>query len=170
MSESNVPPPPSGPNDPYDTAPASAPPPPPNAGMLNPTPTPMPPPSDAPPLGYAAPSTAIYMGPPPDQDSKTMGMLSHLLGILLGFLGPLIIWLIKKDSHPFVNDQGKEALNFQLTLLIGYLIAAATSCVLIGMFIFPVVWLVGLILSIMGTMKAYGGEAYRYPLNIRFIK
>ncbi len=116
--------------------------------------------------GYPAP----YLGPEPDKDSKTMAMLSHLLGILLGFLGPLIIWLMKKDASPFVDDQGKESLNFQLTLLIGYLIAAATSCIFIGFLIFPVVWIVGLVLSILGTMKANEGLAYRYPVNIRFIK
>ena len=52
-------------------------------------------------------------------------MLAHLLGALLGFLGPLIIWLVKKDDHPFVAEQSKEALNFQLTLLIWYVAATA---------------------------------------------
>jgi uncharacterized Tic20 family protein len=111
-----------------------------------------------------------YVGPAPDKDAKTMAMLSHLLGILIGFLGPLIIWLLKKDASPFVDDQGKESLNFQLTLLIGYIIAGATSCLFIGMLIFPVVWIVGLIFGIMGAMKANEGVAYRYPINIRFIK
>jgi len=52
------------------------------------------------------------------QEDKTMAMLCHLLGILTAFLGPLIIWLVKKDQSPFVDDQGKEALNFQITLVI----------------------------------------------------
>ena len=99
-----------------------------------------------------------------------MSLLAHLLGILIGFIGPLVIWLLKKDTSPFVDDQGKESLNFQLTLLIGYIIAGATSCIFIGMLIFPVVWIVGLILGIMGAMKANEGVAYRYPVNIRFIK
>ena len=150
MTEENVPPPPPPP-DPTTPAPATA-------GTV-PYATPGG-------TGYPGP----YVGPAPDKDSKTMAMLSHLLGILIGFLGPLIIWLMKKDASPFVDDQGKEALNFQLTLLIGYIIAGATSCIFIGMLIFPVVWIVGLILGIMGAMKANEGTAYRYPVNIRFIK
>src|SRR5437868_1922887 len=60
-----------------------------------------------------------YLGPAPSPEEKQMGMLAHLLGII-GFVGPLIIWLIKKDQSPFVDDQGKEALNFHLTMLIAY--------------------------------------------------
>jgi uncharacterized Tic20 family protein len=125
-------------------------------------------------VGYAGPGMTgypgAYVGPEPDKDAKTMGMLAHLLSILTGFIGPLIIWLVKKDTSPFVDDQGKESLNFQLTLLIGYVIAAATSCLFIGLILFPVLWVVGLVFEIMGTMKANQGIAYRYPFNIRFIK
>src|SRR4051794_33293223 len=64
--------------------------------------------------GYPGP----YNGPPPDKDSITMGMLCHLLGIFTSFLGPLIIWLMKKDQSPWVDDQGKESLNFQIVALI----------------------------------------------------
>src|SRR5689334_1430002 len=92
--------------------PTNAPPPPPPAGAGVPS--------------YASPTTGStgypgpYVGPTPTQDDKTMAMLSHLLGIVLGFVGPLIIWLIKKDQSPFVDDQGKESLNFQIMLVIGY--------------------------------------------------
>jgi uncharacterized Tic20 family protein len=99
-----------------------------------------------------------------------MAMLAHLLGILIGFLGPLIIWLIKKDQSPFVDDQGKEALNFQITLIIGYVIGGATSVICIGFVILPAVWIAGLILAIMGAMAASKGEAYRYPLTLRLVK
>ncbi len=116
--------------------------------------------------GYPGP----YNGPEPSKDDKTMGMLAHLLSIFLGFLGPLIIWLIKKDQSPFVDDQGKEALNFQLVALIGYVIAGATSCLFIGLLIFPVVWVCTLIFGIMGALEANKGVAYRYPFNVRFIK
>jgi uncharacterized Tic20 family protein len=132
------------------------------------------PPQAAPPVGtvaYAASGyPGAYVGPEPDKDSKTIGMLAHLLSIFTGFIGPLVIWLIKKDTSPFVDDQGKESLNYQLTLLIGYLIAGATSCLFIGLVLFPVLWIVGLVFAIMGTMKANNGIAYRYPVNIRFIK
>ena len=132
-------------------------------------PTPSTPPGST--LNYGTAANApVYGGPEPDKDAKTMGMLAHLLGII-GFIGPLIIWLIKKDSSPFVDDQGKEALNFQLTLLIGWLVAFALSFVMcIGVFLYPVLWILGLVFSIMGAMKANTGVAYRYPFNIRFIK
>ena len=149
MTEENVPPPPPPPADTTTPAPRG-------------------------PMPYATPGASgypgPYVGPAPDKDSKTMALLAHLLGILIGFIGPLVIWLLKKDTSPFVDDQGKESLNFQLTLLIGYIIAGATSCIFIGMLIFPVVWIVWLILGIMGAMKANEGVAYRSPVNIRFIK
>lgn len=131
-----------------------------------------PPPATPEPVNYRSPGADlnVYQGPPPDKDAKTMAMLSHLLGILLGFLGPLIIWLLKKDSSPFVDDQGKESLNFQLMLLIGYVIAGATTCLVIGFILLPIIWLLALIFGIMGTIKANEGVAYRYPFNIRFIK
>jgi len=119
------------------------------------------------PLDYSAGTG--YVGPAPSQDEKTMAMLAHLLGIF-GFLGPLILWLIKKDQSPFVNDQGKEALNFHLTLLIGIVIGIITSFICIGLIIIPVVWLLGVIFSILAAMKAKEGIAYRYPFAIRFIK
>ncbi|MBS3763452.1 MAG: DUF4870 domain-containing protein [Planctomycetes bacterium] len=101
-----------------------------------------------------------------------MGMLCHLLGIFTGFLGPLIIWLVKKDDSDFVDDQGKEALNFQLTLLIAYIISFGPLNLLfcIGSIIGTVIWIVALIFSIMATVRAKNGELYRYPINIRMIK
>lgn len=131
-----------------------------------------------PPTGSTPPSTPIpttaslgYAGPEPDKDSKTMAMLAHLLAIVLGVIGPLIIWLIKKDQSPFVNDQGKEALNFQLMVLIGwvvcYIIALATC---VGFILLPALFITNLIFCIMAAMKANAGVAYRYPINIRFIK
>ncbi len=103
-------------------------------------------------------------------DEKTMAMLCHLLGIFTGFLGSLIIWLIKKDESAFVNDQGKEALNFQLTVLIGYVISCILIMVFIGMALFPLLWICNIIFCIMGAVAANRGELYRYPVKIRFIK
>ena len=153
-----IPPPPS---DPYNS-PTGVPPPP--AGSPNV-------PSYATPGatgGYGYPNA--YTGPTPDQDSKTMGMLAHLLGIFLGFIGPLIIWLIKKDQSPFVDDQGKESLNFQIMLMIGYVIGTVTSALCIGFLIIPAVWIFGIIFSIIAALKAKDGVAYRYPVNLRLIK
>lgn len=147
-------------------------PPTPNSGPANPTP----PPSAAP-IDYgSAQSVPPYSGPAPDQDSKTMGMLAHLLGIFTNWLGPLIIWLIKREQSPFVNDQGKEALNWQLTIFIAYFVLAVCriflpsliGCVLtIAMF---GAWIVNVIFVIQGAMAASKGIAYRYPFALRLIK
>jgi uncharacterized Tic20 family protein len=109
---------------------------------------------------------------PPDitQDAKNMAMLCHLLAIFTGFLGPLIIWLIKKDDTPFVDDQGKEALNFQITVLIAIIISGFLFVLCIGPFVMMGVGITNLVFCILAAVKASKGEAYRYPVNIRFIK
>ncbi len=111
-------------------------------------------------------------------DARTMAMLAHLLGALLGFLGPLVIWLVKKDASPFVDDQGKEALNFQLTLLICYVasvvlyvVVSFVTCGIGGFVPFPlIVTVFQLVFGIIGAVKASNGEYYRYPFNIRVVQ
>ena len=146
---------------PNETSPAPAPPPP----VGEPTPG-----AQAPTMPYATPMGNVYQGPEPDKDSRTMAMLCHLLAIFTGFIGPLVIWLIKKDQSPFVNDQGKESLNFQITMLIAHLIGAATWCIFIGILVTPALIIVNLIFCIMGTMAANDGKAYRYPFALRLIQ
>jgi uncharacterized Tic20 family protein len=103
-------------------------------------------------------------------DAKNMAMLCHLLAIFTGFLGPLIIWLIKKDDTPFVDDQGKEALNFQITVLIALLVSSLLMFICIGFFLMPAVAIANVVFCIIAAVKVSHGEAYRYPVNIRFIK
>ena len=106
------------------------------------------------------------------QDDKTMAMIGHLSGIVAGFIGPLVIWLINKDKtdKDWLNGQAKEALNFQITLLIGYIIGIVLSVILIGVFLNLALWLACIILSIMAGMKANEGVDYKYPFAIRLIK
>jgi len=104
------------------------------------------------------------------KDDRNMAMLCHLLAIFTGFLGPLIIWLIKKDDSPFVDDQGKEALNFQLTVLIAMVVSGFLTIICIGAVMLVAVWIVDIIFCILASIKASRGEAYRYPMSIRFIK
>jgi uncharacterized Tic20 family protein len=101
------------------------------------------------------------------QDDRTMAMISHLSGIVAGFIGPLVVWLINKDKtdKAWLNDQAKEALNFQITMIIGWLIAGVLTMVLIGMLLVPVLFLANIILCIMAGMKANEGVSYRYPLR-----
>ena len=106
------------------------------------------------------------------QDARTFGMLAHLLGLFTSFLGPLIIWLVKKGEHPFIDDQAKEALNFQLTLLIAYAAALPISLVTCGYgaLLYPALFVLQIILGVIGTVKSNGGECFRYPFAIRLIK
>ena len=106
----------------------------------------------------------------PTSDEKTMSMLSHLLGIVAGFIPALVIMLTKGNESRFVRDQSVEALNFQITLVIAYVVAFILAFVLIGLLLFPVIWIGSLVLMIMAGMKANAGEAYRYPINIRLVK
>jgi uncharacterized protein len=129
----------------------------------NPPPDSPQPPPPAPPVEAGLPTEI-------KPEDKTMAMLCHLLGIVTWFLGALIIWQIKKDQSKFVDDQGKEALNFQLTMLIAYLIAAATCLLGIGFFIVPVIGIVDVIFCIIGGIAANRGEYYRYPFALRLIK
>ena len=107
---------------------------------------------------------------PVSKDATNMAMLCHILAIFTGFLGPLIIWLIKKDDMPFVDRHGKEALNFQLTVLIAWVASGLSMFVCVGFVLMPVVGIADLVLCIIAAVKTSRGEEYRYPVNIRFIK
>jgi uncharacterized Tic20 family protein len=108
----------------------------------------------------------------PASDERTMAMLCHLLAIFTWFLGPLIIWLIKKDRSPFVDDQGKEALNFQITIGIAYVAMVVLACITLGIgaILSPVIYVVNIVLCIMACIEANKGNRYRYPVNLRLIK
>lgn len=101
-------------------------------------------------------------------DERQMAMFAHLGGIF-GFIIPLIIWIMKKDESRFVDDQGKEAVNFHLTMMIGHFVGGLTICFTFGA-LNLVVWVLALVYGIMAGMAANKGEVYRYPLSIRFIK
>lgn len=104
------------------------------------------------------------------QDSRNMAMICHLLGLLTNFLGPLILWLIKKDEDAFVDEQGKEALNFQITLMIVYAVGALTAALCIGFVLILLASIGDLVFSILACVAASKGEHYRYPVSIRLIK
>jgi uncharacterized Tic20 family protein len=103
-------------------------------------------------------------------DPKTMAVLAQVLGILTGFLGPLIIYLVNGDKDPYVRHHSSEALNFQLTLLIAYLVSAVLMLVLIGILMFLVVWVLALVWGIQAAIAANRGQWYRYPVSIRFVQ
>ncbi|MEN6308838.1 MAG: DUF4870 domain-containing protein [Anaerohalosphaeraceae bacterium] len=103
-------------------------------------------------------------------DAKNLGMLCHLLGFFTSFVGPLVIWLIKKDTMPYVDHHGKEALNFQITLAIAYVVAGVSIICMIGAFLVPVLGLLDLIFCIIASIAASKGEYYKYPWCLRLVK
>ena len=97
--------------------------------------------------------------------------LVGLLGNGLGFLvGPLIVWLVKRDDHPFIDEQGKEAVNFQITMMGAIIICIPLIFVAIGIVLMPLIGIFDVVLTIIAGVKAANGEHWRYPLTIRFIK
>ncbi|NIM52490.1 MAG: DUF4870 domain-containing protein [Gemmatimonadales bacterium] len=97
--------------------------------------------------------------------------LVGLIGNGIGFLvAPLIVWLIKKEDHPFIDEQGKEAVNFQITMFIAGFVSVILILVLIGIFLLFLVLLAMIIFPIIAAVKANDGEHYRYPFALRFIK
>ena len=111
------------------------------------------------------------------KDARTWGMLCHIAAlagyILPAFgwiIGPLVVWLIKKEEFPFVDEQGKEAMNFQISMFIYAIVAGLLCFACIGFVLLPAVAVIDLIFLIIAAIKANDGEHYRYPLTIRFIK
>lgn len=109
-------------------------------------------------------------------DEKQWAMICHL-GALSGFLIPFgnvivpgVIWSMKKESSPLVDKHGKESLNFQLSLLIYYFVAAILCIVLIGIPLLFALFLIQVISIIQATVTADKGEFYHYPITIRFIQ
>ena len=112
----------------------------------------------------------VQQSPGMDQkQERTWALFAHLGG-LLGFIPPLVIWLVKKDESPLIDDNGKEALNFQITIAIAYLVAFVLVFVLIGFFIMMALNVFNIVMVIIAAIKANEGQKYRYPVCIRFIK
>ena len=118
----------------------------------------------------------------PNKDAKTWAMVSHLAAFAFvtcipfaNLIGPLIVWLIKRQDHPFVDDQGKESVNFQLTItIVGIALMVLFFIPVIGqllsLIVGPVLTIAVIVLVIMGAVAANRGELYRYPVNLRLLK
>ncbi len=128
---------------------------------------------EQPPYGPPYEPSSFYR---PTRDERTWAMLCHVVALpgLLFFLGhivaPLVLWLIKRESSAFVDDQGKEAVNFQITASIAIIISGLLVFVFVGMVLLPLVVISWIVLVLIATIKANEGVAYRYPFSIRFIK
>ncbi|MFC5580394.1 DUF4870 domain-containing protein [Rhodanobacter terrae] len=132
----------------------------------------------------SVPPESVTPPPPPPSDPviavpsaeerqwATFAHLSALAGLVMPFgsiIGPLVIWLIKKDTMPFVDDQGKEALNFNITVALAAVVCGLLCIVLIGFLLLPVLVILWLVFVIVGTIKANEGTLYRYPFALRLV-
>lgn len=105
----------------------------------------------------------------PTSEERTVAMLAHLITFMSSFIGPLVIYLVKKDESAFVADQAKEVLNFHLSVLI-YAVVGVLSCfILLGFVLLPALGVFVLVVTILGAIRAYEGQPFRYPLCIRFL-
>lgn len=98
--------------------------------------------------------------------------LAALAGFVIPFgsiIGPLVVWLIKKDESSFVDRQGKEALNFQITMLIAFLVCIVLAFILIGFLLMALVVIFDLIMIVLAAIKASEGEEFRYPIALRLV-
>ena len=99
---------------------------------------------------------------------------SALLGVFLHFPGhllpPLILWLIKRDDAPELDAHGKEAVNFQISMLIYNLVAAVFCLILVGFVFLAILWILNTVFVIIAAIQASDGKFYRYPMTIRFIQ
>jgi uncharacterized Tic20 family protein len=121
----------------------------------------------------ATPPTDPYQSSPQPlspSDERLWSTLIHIGGIFFGFIPALIGYLVLKDRGPFVRSHTLTALNFQLTMLIAYVVGSVLTFILIGFLVLAAVGIVVLIFSIIAAIAANKGENYKYPLTIEFIK
>ena len=133
-------------------------------------------PSPPPAQGPGGPPAGSAPAPLNEHDARMWATFCHLAA-LAGFvfpfgniIAPLIIWLILKDRSELVNDQGREALNFQITMAIAAVVSFVLVFVFIGFLLLAVVTVLDVVFIILAAVKAQTGQRYRYPLCIRFIR
>ena len=105
----------------------------------------------------------------PSNDDKNIATVTHLGGTVFSFIPALIVWILKKEDSNYIADQAKEALNFQITVLIAQFIAAILAWVLIGFILIPIIWIFNVVFCIIAAIASSKGKTYRYPICLRLI-
>lgn len=106
----------------------------------------------------------------PSNDEKLMAMLIYLTSFFTAIIGPLIIWLLKKDESEFIDYHGKEYLNFAISYAIYMFVASVLMVILIGFLLAGILGIMYFVFTVIAAIKAYSGERYQIPLILRFIK
>ncbi len=105
----------------------------------------------------------------PNSNDKNIVTITHLGGILFSFVPSLVVWLLKKDDSEYIAAQAKEALNFQITLLLAQFIAYILVFILVGFLLLGIIWIFNIVFCIIAAISSSKGEHYRYPLTLRLI-
>jgi uncharacterized Tic20 family protein len=108
--------------------------------------------------------------------NRNMAMLCHLLTFtgylvpLANFIAPLVLWFTKKDESQFIDEHGKQMLNFQISVFIWTILCVPLCFIIIGFFLLFALFVVDLVCTIIGAVKAQNGEYYTYPITIQFLR
>jgi uncharacterized Tic20 family protein len=102
-------------------------------------------------------------------DQRILAILAHVLALFTTFIGPLVIYLITDESKPFAKAHAREALNFQITVILASIVSTILTVIVIGIFGLIAISIANLVFSVMAAVAASNNEDYRYPVNIRFI-
>jgi uncharacterized protein len=123
------------------------------------------------------PSDTPVPGTAPTENERTWGMLAHLSALsgvvlwLLGcILGPLAVWIARRDQSAFVAEHAREALNFNITIVLAALVCMLLMLVFVGFILGTALFVVWLVFTLIGAIKASEGEHYRYPFSLRLVK
>jgi uncharacterized Tic20 family protein len=148
-------------------------------------PGPAPQPQDGPAYGTPQPAQSPYQGPPQagqaygqyqpqpltPSDERLWTVLAQVGPFVLSFIAPLVIWLVLKDRSRFVDQEAKESLNFQITMVLAQIVAAIISVITFGIgTIVYLAFIAAVVFMILAAVANGKGAPYRYPVNIRFIK
>ncbi len=105
----------------------------------------------------------------PNNDDKNIATVTHLGGTVFSFIPGLLVWALKKDDNAYIADQAKEALNFQISVLIAQFVAGVLAVILIGFVLMGIIWLLNIVFCIIAAISTSKGETYRYPFCLRLI-
>jgi uncharacterized Tic20 family protein len=123
------------------------------------------------------PARAPLSSAPPTQDERTWGMIAHLSAFAVfvfplggNILAPLIIWLTRRDTSAYVEMEAREALNFNISVALGWIVCGSLVFALVGIPLGAALFLYWLVMAIVAAVKASEGVGYRYPFSLRLVK
>lgn len=105
----------------------------------------------------------------PSSNDKNIATITHLGGMLFSFIPSLIVWLLKKEDSEYIAAHAREALNFQITLLLAQFVAYVLIFILVGFLLLGLIWIFNIVFCIIAAISSSKGEYYRYPLTLRLI-